>query len=133
MIKKQFTLYVENRPGVLARLTKRLADSTINIEGISVASSADVALVQIVVSNAAVTRRILREMSIAFTVQDVVLHPLHNTPGSLARVMAFLGRRKINVNYVYATACDGQKGCRCLAVISAPDIKAANAALAEFE
>jgi hypothetical protein len=133
MIKKQFTLYVENRPGVLARLTKKLADSAINIEGISVASSADVALVQIVVSNAAVTRRVLRELNIAFTVQDVVLHALHNTPGSLARVMAFLSRRKINVNYVYATACECAAGCKCLAVISAPDIKAVNTALAEFE
>jgi hypothetical protein len=52
MIKKQFTVYLENKPGELARVTSRLARERINLEGISAYTSADVGLVQLVASNA---------------------------------------------------------------------------------
>ena len=58
MIKKQFTVYLENKPGALARVTERLATAKVNIEGISVAASSDVGLVQVVVSNAAATKKV---------------------------------------------------------------------------
>jgi len=122
MIKKQFTLYIENRPGILARITRRIAESNINIEGISVASSADVGLVQVVVSNAAKTRRLLRELDVAFTVQDVALLSLRNEPGALSQIVSRLARHKVNVNYVYATACSSNGDARCYCVISAPDL-----------
>ncbi len=44
MIKTQFTLYLVNRPGELARATKAFATAQINIEGISVAERTDVSL-----------------------------------------------------------------------------------------
>lgn len=133
MVKKQFTLYLENKPGVLARITDRLAKSKINIEGISVASSTEVGLVQIVVSNAVTTRKLLTSMGVSFTVQDVALVPLKNRPGSLSRVISRLAGRGINVNYVYATACDCENGCNCYAIISAPDLRKVEAAWREME
>lgn len=123
MIKKQFTLYLENKPGVLSRITRRLAQSKVNIEGISVASASEVALVQVVVSNWTVTRKLLRSLNTSFTVQDVSLIPLENRPGALARVMGHLAKKGVNVNYVYATACSCKDGCSCYAVISAPNLE----------
>ncbi len=124
MIKQQFTLYMENKPGELARITKKLAAARVNLEGISVANSADVALVQLVVSNATATRRILKAGNVPFTVQQVALVPLHNEPGSLAKVAESLAQAKININYVYATSCNcGNSACSCYAVISAPDLR----------
>jgi hypothetical protein len=123
MIKQQFTLYLENKPGELARITKKLASAKVNLEGISVANSADVALIQMVVNKAPATRRILKEAGIPFTVQQVALIPLTNEPGSLAKVAEKLGKAKININYVYATACECKTACSCYAIISAPDLK----------
>ena len=123
MIKKQFTLYLENKPGTLSKVTTLLASAKVNIEGISVYSSVDIGLVQIVVSNAAVARRLLTRAKIAFATQDVVLVPLKNEPGSLARVVSKLGRLGVNINYVYATACEGLGKCMCYAVISAPNLR----------
>ena len=124
MIKKQFTMYLKNRPGQLAAAIRRLAAAQINIEGISVAESTDVGLVQIVVSNPTETRKLLTEAAIPFTVQEVVVGELRNEPGALAQVVTELARHKININYVYATACHCGPDCRCYAVISAPDLKA---------
>lgn len=122
MIKKQFTLYLTNKPGVLARITNRIAKSKINIEGISVASSNEVGLVQIVVSKSTVTRKLLKSLSVSFTEQNVSLVPLKNKPGALSKVISRLASHNVNINYVYATACDCRNGCHSYAIISAPDL-----------
>lgn len=123
MIKQQFTLCLENKPGELAKITKKFAAAKINLEGISVATTAEVALVQLVVSNAAATKRVLSASKIPFTVQRVAMVPIQNEPGALSKVAALLASEKVNINYVYATACDCKTGCNCYAIISAPNLK----------
>ena len=123
MLKQQFTLYLENKPGQLAKITNKLASAKVNLEGISVANSADVALVQLVVDKAAATRKILNDVGVAFTVQQVAIVPLVNRPGALADITTKLAKAKVNINYVYATACDCTGKCSCYAIISAPDLK----------
>jgi hypothetical protein len=122
MIKKQFTLYLQNRPGVLADVSRTLADESINIEGISVAAGPDVALVQIIVSNAAKTGRLLKRAHIAFSTQDVVVFEMENVPGALAHVAARVAKAGININYIYATSSP-TRNARGYAVVSAPNLK----------
>jgi len=123
MIKKQFTLYLPNRRGELANVTKKLANAGINIEGISVSASTDVALVQIVTSKSGKAGDILRRGRIPFTAQDVAVLPLKNRPGELYRSVEKLAEAGININYIYATACSCPQDCNCLAIVSAPDLK----------
>jgi hypothetical protein len=124
MVEKQFTLYVENKPGAIARITRMLASAKINIEGISVSETTDVALIQIVTSNARATRRVLVDSGVPFTTQDVVMLKLKNEPGALSNVVSRLAQADINVNYVYATGCACSSGCECFVIISAPDLGA---------
>lgn len=123
MIKKQFTLYVENKPGALASITRMLAREKVNVDGISVSETTDVGLVQLVVSNATKTRQLLRKSGVPFTTQDVALLTLKNEPGSLARVAGALAKAGVNINYIYATGCSCGNNCECNAIISAPDLK----------
>jgi hypothetical protein len=122
MIRKQFTLYLENRPGALASVTSRLAKAGVNIDGISAYTSADVGLIQIVVSNGAQTRKVLNAGGVPFTAQDVALLTLPNEIGSLAELAAALAKSGVNMNYIYATGCDCKGGCECNVIISAPDL-----------
>ena len=128
MIKKQFTIYLENKPGELARVSRFLKTAKINIEGISVSASTDIGLVQIVPSNAANTRKVLNKAKVAFTVQDVALVPLENKPGALADIASRMARDGVNINYIYATGCTCKDACGCYAVISAPDLPKAEKA-----
>jgi hypothetical protein len=124
MIKKQFTLILENRPGALAKVARQLSLENINIDAISVAASTDMSLVQILASNAARTRRILKKLSISFTVQDVCLLPLRNEPGMLWKVVSGLAKNNININYIYGTGNTVKSGSGMdYVVISAPDLK----------
>ena len=123
MIKKQFTLYLENKPGALASVARRLASKKINMIGISAAVTPDVGLVQLVADHAEAARKALKAAKISYTEQDVLLVGLDNKPGALADVATQIAKAGININYVYATACDCGCDCRCYAVISAPALK----------
>jgi len=114
---------MQNRPGMLAKVSKLLADGGVNIEGISAAAGTDIGLVQLVTDKSRKARQILDKTGIPFVAQDVVLMAMSNRPGELARVVSEIARRGINLNYVYATACACKDDCRCYAIISAPNLK----------
>ncbi|MFO7870936.1 MAG: ACT domain-containing protein [Kiritimatiellia bacterium] len=122
MIKKQFTLYLENKPGELAGITRKLADAGVNLEGISVSESTDVGLIQIVAGDDSAAEKVFRDTRVSYTVQKVVLCALGNKPGALSSVLAELAESGVNINYVYATSSDCECECRCNVVISAPDL-----------
>ncbi len=121
MIKTQFTLYLVNQPGEFARVTREFATARINIEGISVAERTDVSLVQIIVSNAQAARQALKKAGIPALEQKVAILTLANKPGELGKVASELARKKININYLYATA--PPSGTECSVVISSDDLK----------
>ena len=121
MIQTQFTLYLENRPGVLAHAVKVLAEHKVNIEGISAASTSDVGLVQVVLSNPKAAAQALNKGKIAYTTQQVSVLLLPNRPGVLAEVAAALAKQEVNINYIYGTSC--HSGCDCAVVVSAPALE----------
>lgn len=123
MIEKQFTLYLQNRPGELAAATKLLADAKVNIDAMSVSASTDVGLVQLVVSNVRQTKAVLNDAAIPYSVQDVAVVSMQNEPGALYKLVSKLARAKVNVSYVYATACSHNSDCMTRIVISAPELK----------
>lgn len=122
MIKRQFTLYMDNKPGALAKVARMLGDAKINIEGISIAVTGDVGLIQLVVSNAVLATRILKKSQIPYTVQQVSVVVLPNQPGALAAMAEKLAARKINLNYLYATTGEG-RGCKSTVVVSGDNMK----------
>ena len=130
MIKKQFTLYLQNKPGELSGITAKLATGKVNIEGISVSATADVGLIQIIVNKASAAKKVLNAAKVPFSVQDVCVLSLDNTPGALCELIAVLAKEKVNISYVYATSCECLKDCSCRVVISAPDLKSVEKAWA---
>jgi hypothetical protein len=123
MIRKQLTLYLENRPGVIAKVAASLAAARINIEGISVAASPDVGLVQIIVNKAAAARKVLTRLKISHTVQEVAMVSVPDKPGALARLAAQIARAGLNINYIYGTACQCKCECGTSLVVSASNLK----------
>ena len=123
MIKTQLTLCLRNKPGELGRAIRRFTAARINIEGISVAETTDVGLVQLLVSNAAAARLVLKKAGIPVSEQKVVVLALANKPGELAKLVTKIAREKININYLYATTAPSRSGVGCSVVISADDLK----------
>ncbi len=123
MIKTQLTLYLKNKPGELARATRALTSAKINMEGISVAGTRDLSLVQIVVDDARAARLAMKKAGIPLTEQRVAVLSLDDTPGALAKVASRLAKKRININYLYATSPASGTGHECAVVVSADNLQ----------
>ncbi|MBU0533574.1 MAG: ACT domain-containing protein [Candidatus Omnitrophica bacterium] len=119
-ISKQLTVYLENKPGQLAKLCKAIK---VNILAISVVDTADTGAVRLVVDNVAKASAALRKLGLLIHIRDVLIVSCSNKPGVLATVAGKLAKAGINIDYAYGSA--QKKGKEAMCVFSVPDPKKA--------
>jgi len=100
--KKQFTVALENKPGELARLCRKLAKEKVNIEAISVINTQEMGLVRLVANNQAKAGSVLKNYNSAK--EDVLLLTIPNRPGELESIAKKLAAEKINIEYTYGSS-----------------------------
>jgi hypothetical protein len=122
-ITKQLALFLENRPGTLARVCDALSAAKINIYAISTSDTVDHSVVRMVVSDPVKALYVFEEHGTLVVEDDVLMIIGDNKPGSLARIAHKLAAAKVNIEYAYcATAPDAKKG---LLILRASDPKKA--------
>jgi len=110
-ITKQLALFLDNRPGTLARLADELAKAKINIYGISTSDTVDHTVVRLVVSDSRRALLLFEEHGTLVVDDDVLLIEGMNKPGELARIAHRLAEVKVNIEYCYsATAAQAKTG-----------------------
>lgn len=120
-IAKQLAVFLENRPGTLARVCDVLGRAKINIHAISTSDTVDHIVVRIVVSDPAAAMRIFQEHGSLVVATDVLLVHGFNKAGSLAAIAHALADANENIEYVYsATGPDARYGLLVLRA-SQPD------------
>ena len=108
MIAKQLSVFLENKPGVLAEVCKALADHDINIRGVSVSDTVDHAVVRLIVSDPHKAIHVLGEHGALVVETDVLVVKLPDHPGALAQLAAKFARAKVNIEYAYGSSDDTQ-------------------------
>jgi hypothetical protein len=130
-IQKQLSVFLVNRPGALAHICSILSEARVNILALSVHDTVDNAVVRLVVDNPMKALLLLEQDELYLTEQKVVMLPVDNEPGVLARIAEKLGRADINIEYAYCTAAKNQvAGC---IVLKASEPERALDCLREFE
>jgi len=110
-ITKQLALFLENRPGVLARVCDALSEAKINIYAVSSSDTVDHIVVRMVVSEPAKALRVFEEHGTLALTTEVLMIDGNNQPGSLATIARKLADAKINIEYAYcATSPDAKRG-----------------------
>jgi len=99
---KQISVFLENKSGRLASVTRILAANEINIRALSIADTADFGILRIVVDNPEKASRILKENGFVATETAVIAVEVPDRPGGLAEVLAFLEKAEINIEYLYS-------------------------------
>jgi hypothetical protein len=99
---KQITISIENSPGRLYEVTKALGDAGINLRALNLVDTGLFGQLRLLVSDIATTRRILMEMQMPATVNEVVAAEIEDKPGSLAEMLKPLKDAHVNVLYTYA-------------------------------
>ena len=119
-ITKQLALFLDNRPGMLARIADALAEAKINIYAITTSDTVDHSVVRIVVSDYRKALHVFEEHGALVVEDDVLMIDGSNKPGELARLAHKLADGGINIEYCYsATPADSKKGLMIMRVSNA--------------
>lgn len=102
MIIKQISVFVENKPGRLAQVTKAIGDAGVDIRALSIADTSDFGILRLIVNrpDEAVASLKAAEMTVSLT--DVIAVGIDDTPGSFARVVALMSDNNLSIEYMYA-------------------------------
>src|SRR5215831_13093036 len=110
-LTKQLAIFLDNRPGMLARLADALAEAKINIYAITTSDTVDHSVIRLVVSDYRKAMHLFEEHGTLVVEDDVLLIDGSNKPGELAQMAHKLAGAKINIEYCYsATPPESKKG-----------------------
>jgi len=126
-LAKQFTAFLENKPGRMSQICLALGREKVNIRGLTVMDSKEHSVLRFVTDDLAKTKSILASLGTPFQETDVVVVELDNNPGSLARICEKLAREHINIDYAYCSA--GPRNGRTIGIFKVSNITRARQAL----
>ena len=98
---RQVSVFLDNRPGQLLRLTRLFAKQDIRILALSVVDSADHAVVRLLFDSADEAVAILRQAGFAVSVAELVVVRLPHGKRGLLTVWSALLTSEINIAYAY--------------------------------
>jgi hypothetical protein len=98
---KQISVFLENRPGILADLTTLLGDHGINIRALSIAETRDFGVIRMIVPDPALTADLLYEKGYSIQVVEVLAVEVTDEPGGLGKALSELASEHLNVDYLY--------------------------------
>ena len=116
-ISKQLAVFLDNRPGTLARMAEALASARVNIYALTTSDTVDHSVVRMVVDDYRKAIHVFEEHGTLVVEDDVLLVEGSNKSGELARVAKAFAQNKINIEYCYtATAPEAKRGLLVLRV-----------------
>jgi len=119
----QFSVFLVNKPGVLAQVARQIAQAKINIVAMTMADTSEHGVLRLVTTDGDRIRRALAELNLPVTETDVLLITMPNRPGALADVCQKLAAAHINISYAYCTT--GSSGGKTKGVFKVADVKKA--------
>ena len=109
-IDKQIAIFMDNRPGMLARTCQALADAKVNIRALSILDTVDHAIIRMVVDKPKEAEQVLSKMHAMLQCHDVVFMDVPNQVGALAAIAERLAEAGINLEYAYCTSTSHSDG-----------------------
>ena len=102
MFVTQLSIFVENRFGRIAELTRLLADNNIDLRTISIADTKEFGIVRIIADNPDKAAEVLTKDGWIFQKTPVIAVVIPDVPGGMADVLDALTVKEIGVEYIYA-------------------------------
>jgi hypothetical protein len=103
-IRKQITVFLENKPGRLAHILSELARQKINIVALTVMDRHEHGVLRLVTDDEALAAKVIQGTNTPFTESDVLAVELKNQPGALAHVCETLAAEHISIEYAYCSS-----------------------------
>ncbi len=110
MTVHQISVFLENRAGQLAEITRVLADGGIDMRAISIAETADYGVLRLIVDKPQQATSTLLEHGFVLSMTPVTVVSVPDQPGGLAPVLQLVAEGEIDIEYMYSlfTHTDGK-------------------------
>ena len=99
---EQISIFLENKPGGLEKVTRILRDVNINIRTLAVADTSDFGIVRMIVNNVETATRVLKENGFTVSRTTVVAVEVPDRPGGLHSILEVISKENVNIAYMYA-------------------------------
>lgn len=99
---EQISIFIENKSGRLAEITRILGDAGINIRALSLADTSDFGILRLIVNDVETAKSVLKESGFTVNKTEVVAVEVPDRPGGLSIILQTLDKDRINVEYMYA-------------------------------
>ncbi len=99
---EQISIFLENRAGRLAEVTRVLGESGVNIRALSLADTSDFGILRLIVSDFEKAKTVLKDNGFTVGRTNVVAVEVDDSPGGLHRILHLLSTQGVNVEYMYA-------------------------------
>lgn len=102
MLVKQISVFLENKSGRLAEVTRVLGENKIDISALSIADTTDFGILRMIVNRPDDAFDILKLNGFTVSSNNVIAISVKDEPGGLAEVLKVLEDNKIGIEYIYA-------------------------------
>ena len=109
MIINQLSVFVENKRGRLAEITKILAENQIDIRALSIADTKEFGILRLIVNDPKKGALVLKEEGFTVSLTKVIGIGIDDKPGGLSQAMEILRDQSISVEYMYAFISRSEK------------------------
>jgi hypothetical protein len=99
---EQISVFLENKPGALAEVTRILGEAGVNIRALSLADTKDFGILRLIVNDNEKAKEVLDRRGLTVRKTEVVAVEVPDRPGGLADILNILSEASINVEYLYA-------------------------------
>lgn len=102
MFVEQISIFLENKSGRLAEVTKILGENDIDISALSIADTTDFGILRLIVNKPSQAEKILKADGFTVSVTSVIAIGVKDKPGGLSKALEVLDKEKIGIEYMYA-------------------------------
>ena len=98
----QISVFLENRAGQFAEITKVMAENDIDVRAISIAETTDYGVLRMIVGNAEKATSILMQHGYLMSMTPVLVVAVPDQAGGVAPVLATLAAGNVDIEYMYS-------------------------------
>lgn len=102
MLVKQISVFLENKSGRLAEVTKTLSENKIDIRALYIADTTEYGILRMIVDKPDEALKLLTGSGFTVSSTNVIAITIADVPGTLDHALEVLSENKISVEYLYA-------------------------------
>ncbi len=99
---KQISVFLENKPGQLKKMTGVLAEHQIDMRALSLAETKDFGIARLVVDDAYEAVNVLKDANFVANLTKVLAVAVPDEPGGLDTLLSLFTEAGVNIEYMYA-------------------------------